>query len=180
LIVAYFKFSHIKTRLLVFLYPEMDPTGKGHQIRQSLIALGSGGWMGLGLGESRQKLFFLPEDHTDFILAIIGEEFGFLGTLVVILLFLGILYYGRRIMNFASHMFGHLLAFGILFSFAFQGILNIAVVTASMPTKGISLPLISFGGSGMLSTMMAFGILLNISKARRMELIKNYFGNNKL
>lgn len=164
------KFDHIKSRLLVFLYPELDPLGKGHQIRQSLIALGSGGWNGLGLGASRQKLFFLPEDHTDFILAIIGEELGLWGTLLVVALFLSLLFYGRRIMNSASDLFGHYLAFGILFAFSLQGVMNIAVVTASMPTKGISLPMISFGGSSMVCSMATMGILLNIGKTRRNQL----------
>lgn len=169
-IAMIWKFDHVKSRLLVFLYPDLDPLNKGHQIRQSLIAIGSGGFSGLGLGASRQKLFFLPEDHTDFIFAIIAEELGLIGTWSLILLLLALLWWGRKIMNAAPDRFGRLLAFGILFSLTLQSALNIAVVTASIPTKGISLPFISFGGSSMICSMAAVGILLNIADSKRKKL----------
>lgn len=156
------RFDHIKTRIEVFLHPEADLSGKGYQIRQALIALGSGGTSGVGLGESRQKLYFLPDDHTDFILAIVGEELGLVGTLLVVALFAALLAFGLRVALRARDRGGFLLAFGLTAALALQGTMNIAVVTASMPTKGISLPFVSYGGSALCVAMGAVGILLNI------------------
>lgn len=158
-------FEHVRTRIEVFLHPEADPLGKGYQINQALIALGSGGLRGLGLGESRQKLFFLPDDHTDFILAIVGEELGLVGTLLVLALFAALVVYGVRVAWRAPDRAGFLLAFGVTTMIGLQAAMNIAVVTASMPTKGISLPFVSFGGSSLLIAASAVGVLLNIARA---------------
>jgi len=157
------RFTHVQTRLTVFMNPDADPMGKGYQIRQALIALGSGGPLGLGLGDSKQKLFFLPDDHTDFILAIVGEETGLVGTLAIVALFAALVVHGYRIALKAQDREGFLLAFGITTVIGLQAAMNIAVVTASMPTKGISLPFVSFGGSSLLVAMTEIGILLNVA-----------------
>lgn len=150
-------------RLTAFLDPWEDPTGKGLQIIQSWIAIGSGGFFGKGLGEGRQKLFYLPEAHTDFILSVIGEELGFIGfTLVVFCVYLLF----RRGMNTALNApddFGRYLAFGITFLLAFEAVFNMCVVLGLVPTKGLALPFISYGGSSLVCTLAGIGILLNIS-----------------
>jgi cell division protein FtsW len=156
--------EHVRTRIQVFLDPGADPLGKGFQINQALIALGSGGPLGFGLGESRQKLFFLPDDHTDFILAIVGEELGLFGTLLVAALFAAFVVYGIRIALRARDRLGFLVGFGVTTMIGLQAAMNIAVVTASMPTKGISLPFVSFGGSSLLIAASAVGVLLNIAR----------------
>lgn len=161
--LAIFKLHHIYARINIYLNPELDPLGKGFQIRQSLIALGSGGFSGLGLGWSRQKLFFLSEESTDFIFAILGEELGWIGTLCVIILYICFLYYGCCVAKNAFDVFGSVLAYGITLLVGVQAIFNMAVVTHSIPAKGISLPLISFGGSNLFFTMAGIGILLNIA-----------------
>ncbi len=150
-------------RLLIFLNPGTDPNGLGYHIIQSLIALGSGGPVGVGLGESTQKMFYLPEAHTDFIFAIIGEEFGFVGTFLVISLFFIVIYRGAKIALKCDNLFGALLAGGIVMAITFQAMVNIGVVTRLLPTKGITLPFISYGGSSLLINLIAVGILLNIS-----------------
>ena len=157
-------FEHVRNRIQVFLEPAADPLGKGYQIHQALIALGSGGFGGLGLGRSRQKLFFLPDDHTDFVLAILGEELGLVGTALVAALFAAFVAYGMRIAFRARDRGGFLLAFGLTATVGLQAAMNIAVVTASFPTKGISLPFISFGGSSLLVAMTSVGILLSIAR----------------
>lgn len=160
---ATLRFEHVKARISVFLDPEADPEGKGYQIRQALIALGSGGPTGLGLGDSKQKLFFLPDDHTDFILAILGEEMGLAGTLAVVALFAALVVYGVKIALRAADREGFLVAVGITCWLGFQAAMNIAVVTASMPTKGISLPFVSYGGSSLIFAMAAVGMLLSVA-----------------
>ncbi|MBI5778732.1 MAG: putative lipid II flippase FtsW [Planctomycetes bacterium] len=156
-------YPHIQTRLSVFFNPMADSAGKGYQINQAQIALGSGGVFGHGLGLSYQKLFYLPQQHTDFILSIIGEELGLIGTLLVVLLFFFLMWHGRKISEHTEDRFGSLLAIGITLMIVIQAVINIAVVTALMPTKGISLPFISYGGSGLLVFMFAIGILVNIA-----------------
>jgi cell division protein FtsW len=151
-------------RILAFLDPWSDPHGSGHQIIQSFLALGSGGIFGRGLGEGRQKLLFLPERHSDFIYAVIGEELGLMGTLAVLALFLIILWRGARICLQASEPFSRLLALGITMLVCLQGMINMAVVTGLLPTKGIALPLVSYGGSSLVITLAAMGLLLNISR----------------
>jgi cell division protein FtsW len=151
-------------RIFAFLDPWSDPSGSGHQIIQSFLAFGSGGLFGRGLGEGRQKLLFLPERHSDFIYAVIGEELGLLGGLVVVLLFCMILWRGIRISLTVGDRFSSLLALGITLFICLQGFINMAVVTGILPTKGTVLPFVSYGGSSLVIMMAAAGVLLNISK----------------
>lgn len=151
-------------RITAFLDPWSDPHGSGHQIIQSFLALGSGGLTGRGLGEGRQKLLFLPERHSDFIFAVIGEELGLIGALAILALFLIILIRGARIALGASDLFTRILALGITLLISLQGMINMAVVTGLLPTKGIALPLMSYGGSSLVITMGALGVLLSISR----------------
>lgn len=151
-------------RYLSFLNPWADIQDSGYHIVQSLYALGSGGLIGVGLGKSRQKFFYLPEPQTDFIFAIIGEELGFLGALFVIIMFVFLIWRGYRTAMSAPDLFGKFLAAGITTFIALQFLINIAVVTASMPVTGMPLPFISYGGSSLIITMTQVGILLNISK----------------
>ena len=158
-----------RVRLLSFLNPWEDPLKSGFHIIQSLIALGSGGLTGVGIAESRQKFFYLPDQHTDFIFAIIGEELGFIGSFVVILLFIILLWRGFLIALRSPDTFGSLLAAGITSMIAFQAIINISVVTKLMPTTGITLPFISYGGSSLIANMFCCGILLNISQYQSLK-----------
>jgi len=151
-------------RLLVFLNPEHDPSGAGYQIRQALIALGSGGILGVGLGHSKQKFLYLPEPMTDSIFAVLGEELGLIGCVVVISLFLFFAYRGFRIARNAPDEFGRLLAVGIVSWIVFQAFINIFAITGLMPLTGVPLPLISYGGTSLVAILGAVGILLNISK----------------
>jgi len=151
-------------RLMSFLNPWSDSLDTGYHIIQSLYALGSGGVLGLGLGKSRQKFFYLPEPQTDFIFSILGEELGFIGGATVIILFMVLLWRGFRIAIKAPDYFGTMLAIGITASIGLQTFINLAVVTASMPVTGIPLPFISFGGSSLIPSMMGIGVLLNISR----------------
>jgi len=151
-------------RLAAYLDPSSDPTGVGWHIIQSSIALGSGGLFGLGLGASRQKFYYLPGAHTDAIYAVIGEELGLLGTLSVLALFFILLYRGLRITQRAPDSYGALLAAGITFWIVLQALINIAVVTATVPFTGITLPFVSSGGSSLLVSLVAVGILLSISR----------------
>jgi cell division protein FtsW len=132
-------------------------------VNQSLIALGSGGAFGQGLGASRQKLLFLPCEYSDFVLSITGEELGFLGTSGVVLLFVLFVWKGFRVACRAPDLHGFLLGVGIVSAIGLQALLNMAVVTALLPPKGISLPFVSFGGSGLLFTMMGVGVLMNVA-----------------
>jgi len=151
-------------RIVSFLNPWSDPLGSGFQIIQSLYAIGPGGLLGLGLGNSIQKHFYLPEPQTDFIFSIISEEFGFMGVLIVSILFILIIYRGFRISKNCENRFGKFLAFGITFQFAFQALLNLMVVVGLIPVTGVTLPFLSYGGSSLLITLMSFGLVLNISK----------------
>jgi cell division protein FtsW len=151
-------------RLLAFLDPWADPQGKSFQVVQSLIAVGSGGPHGLGFAQSRQKFFFLPFAHSDFIFAVIGEELGLVGALGVLLVFALFLWRGIRTALHAPDRFGLLLSLGLVTSIVAQALFNISVVLSIVPTKGIPLPLISYGGSSLVPTLAAVGILLNISQ----------------
>ena len=151
-------------RIFAFLDPWADPQGSGHQIIQSFLAFGSGGVFGRGLGEGRQKLLFLPERHSDFIYAVIGEELGLIGALVVLALFFIILWRGVRIALAVGDIFSRMLALGITVLVCAQGMINMAVVTGLLPTKGIALPLVSYGGSSLVITLGALGVLLSISR----------------
>ncbi|MDK2835881.1 MAG: cell division protein FtsW [Thermosediminibacterales bacterium] len=151
-------------RFISFMNPWADAKDTGYHIIQSLYALGSGGILGLGLGKSRQKFFYLPEPQTDFIFSILGEELGFIGGFIVIFLFIIFIWRGFKIALRAPDLFGCLLAMGITTMIGLQAIINLAVVTASIPVTGIPLPFISFGGSSLVLTLAGVGILLNISK----------------
>ncbi len=151
-------------RVLSFLSPNADPQGHGFQLLQSLIAVGSGGLTGVGLMESRQKLFYLPEAHTDFIFAVISEELGYIGAIAVVALFAYYGWRGIRVALKAPDEFGRLLALGITTMVVGQAMINLSVVLGLMPTKGISLPFISYGGSSLLVMLLATGVLLNISQ----------------
>ena len=151
-------------RITAFMDPWSDPRGSGFQIIQSWLALGNGGLVGQGIGGSRQKLFYLPESHTDFIFAIVGEELGFVGALSMVALFAVVIWRGLRIGLRAADPFGSYLALGITVLLATQTLVNLGVVTGLLPTKGLPLPFISFGGSALLMTMVATGVLLNISE----------------
>jgi len=151
-------------RMVAFMNPWDDPQGSGFQIIQSFLALGSGGWLGVGLGDSKQKLFYLPEPYTDFIFAIIGEELGLLGTTAIVALFALLIWRGLRAGLRAPDAFGVYLGLGLTIMLATQTIVNLGVVTGALPTKGLPLPFISFGGSALLMTMFSAGVLLNISQ----------------
>ena len=164
LYLVIFHVAYRSKRILAFLDPYADPLGKGFQIIQSTIAVGTGGIDGVGLMEGKQKLFFLPEPHTDFIFAVIGEELGLLGTVAVLALFGVILWRGLRAAANCSTEFGRLLATGLTVMVVGQALVNISVVLGLLPTKGIPLPLISYGGSSLLMNLFALGIVLNISQ----------------
>lgn len=151
-------------RVLSFLDPWADPLGKGYQSVQALLAFGTGGVDGVGLGLSRQKFFYLPEAHTDFIFAIIGEEVGLIGTLAVVLGFVLLVWAGFRIAVGSKDQFGRLLAGGLTAMLGFQAILNMAAVTGIMPVTGKPLPFVSYGGSSMLVTMICLGLILSVSQ----------------
>lgn len=156
--------SYRMKRLLSFLDPWKDPKGDGYQLIQSLLALGSGGILGMGIGKSRQKCYYIPEPHNDFIFSIIGEELGLIGCIIIICLFLVFIWRGIRTAVRAKDIFGTLLAIGITGVIAIQAIINIAVVTGSMPVTGVPLPFISYGGSSLVFNLIAMGVLLNISR----------------
>lgn len=151
-------------RVLAFLDPWKDPLGSGFQLVQSFIALGSGGLTGVGLGESKQKLAFLPESHTDFIFSLVGEELGLMGALVLVGLFFFLFVRGVSIANKTKELFGYYLASGLSMMIALQSLINFFVTTGLVPTKGLPLPFISYGGSSLLMNMVAVGMLLRVSK----------------
>ncbi len=153
-------------RVAAFLDPWKDAQGSGFQLVQSFIALGSGGLTGVGLGQGKQKLSFLPEVHTDFIFSLIGEELGFIGAVCVALLFFALFIKGILIARKAAEPFHYFLAFGLSMMIAIQAIMNFSVVTGMVPTKGLPLPFISYGGSSLMINMTAAGLLLNVSGAR--------------
>jgi len=155
------------SRLTTYLNPWADPSDSGYQIIQALLAFGSGGLFGVGLGRSRQKFFYLPERHTDMIFAILGEELGFIGSVLVLLLFFAFAWRGYRIAVQAPDRFTSLLAVGVASLIALQAAMNVAVVTASIPATGIPLPFVSSGGSSLLVTLSGVGILLGVSRYTR-------------
>jgi cell division protein FtsW len=152
-----------RARVTAFLDPWKDPLNTGYQTIQSLIALGSGGWFGVGLGASRQKWSYIPNSHTDFIFAILGEEMGLVGTLTVLGLFAFLIYLGIRIAKAAPDRYGMLLASGITLWIGAQALINMGAVTAAAPITGVPLPLVSFGGSSLVISLMAMGILTNVA-----------------
>jgi len=159
-----FHSTYRHNRLLAFLHPFDDPLGKGFQIIQSFIAVGTGGISGVGLMEGKQKLFYLPEPQTDFVFAVVSEELGFIGAIVLIVAFGIILWRGWRASARCTCEFGRLLAIGLTVMVVGQALVNMSVVLGLLPTKGIPLPLISYGGSSLFVTLAAVGILLNISQ----------------
>ncbi len=156
-------------RLTTFMDPFKDTSEKGWQVAQSIFALGSGGFFGVGLGESIQNKLYIPEPQNDFIFATIGEEFGYLGSMVVIVLFIILIWRGIKIALNAKDRFGFFLATGIVATIAIQTVINIAVATSSMPVTGVPLPFISFGGNSLSLLMAQVGILLNISRTSLRE-----------
>jgi cell division protein FtsW len=167
LLPLYFLIFHVayrRQRILAFLDPYSDPQGRGFHIIQSLIAVSTGGITGVGLMEGKQKLFYLPEPHTDFIFAVTAEELGLVGSLIIVLLFAVFLWRGIRTAVYTQDMFGRLLAVGITSMIVVQAFINISVVLGLMPTKGIPLPFVSYGGSSLFCALGCVGVLLNISK----------------
>ena len=163
------------SRIITWLNPEADPSGAGYNVIQSLVAFATGGFYGVGYGSSKQKLAWLPESHTDFIYAVIGEEHGFIGCLLIIFLFWTILQRGFYIASKCQDMYGKLLALGLTFSICFQGFLNMWVASSFVPATGVPMPFISYGGSSIMVSLWMVGILLNISKdnVKRMRTYTN-------
>jgi cell division protein FtsW len=155
-----------RQRMLSFLDPWSDPEGSGFQVIQSFLALGGGGPFGVGLGEGRQKLFFLPEPHTDFVLSMLGEELGFLGTSIVIVLLAAFVAKGFMIALAAEDPFGRYLALGVSFLVAFHTLINVGAISGLLPTKGVPLPLLSYGGSSLVVHMIGTGMLMSVSRNR--------------
>lgn len=167
LLPLYFLIFHVayrRDRILAFLDPYSDPQGRGFHIIQSLIAVSTGGLTGVGLMEGKEKLFYLPEPHTDFIFSVLGEELGLIGCVTVVLLFAVFLWRGMRTALRTQDLFGRFLAVGITSMVVVQALINISVVLGLMPTKGIPLPLISYGGSSLFITLGCIGVLLNVTK----------------
>ena len=163
---AWSRLEYIQARIAEFASARPDPLGRGYQVTQSLIAQGSGGLLGTGIGQGNAKLLFLPEAHNDFIFALIGEEMGLIGALAIIGCFALLVWQGWRIARSAPDLLGSLIALGVTLMVGLQAAMNIAVVTRSIPTKGISLPLISYGGSSLIFTLFALGLLLNVAAHR--------------
>lgn len=159
-----FGIPYRRARILAFLDPWSDPMGKGFQIIQSQIALGSGGLFGLGLGQGKQKLFYLPAAHTDFIFSVIGEEMGIVGAITVIMLFIILIWQMIKIAKVNNDLFLRFLSIGIISLFAWEAVINIGVSIGMLPTKGLPLPFISYGGSALVFDMAAIGLLLNASR----------------
>ena len=155
-----------RQRMLSFLDPWSDPEGSGFQVIQSFLALGGGGPFGVGLGEGRQKLFFLPEPHTDFVLSMLGEELGFLGTSIVIVLLAAFVAKGFMIALAAEDPFGRYLALGVSFLVAFHTLINVGAISGLLPTKGLPLPFLSYGGSSLVVNMIGTGMLMSVSRNR--------------
>ena len=153
-----------RARMLAYLNPEADPRGTGFHILQSLIAVGTGGLRGLGLMEGRQKLFYLPEPHTDFIFANVCEELGLIGAFLVVALFVALGYRGMRAAYLSTDPFARFLAFGITSTVLIQAFFNMSVVIALVPTKGITLPFVSFGGTSLFVMLASMGVLLNVTR----------------
>jgi cell division protein FtsW len=167
IITLIFTRPYIKDRIMIFLNPALDPQGAGYQIKQSLIAVGSGGVGGRGFGQSIQKFEYLPEPIGDSIFAVYAEEFGFAGGAVLVALFTGFSLRGYKIATRAADLFGILLVVGIMTLIVSQAFLNIAAMVALMPLSGLPLPFISKGGTAMLAMLGAIGIVLNVSKYQK-------------
>jgi cell division protein FtsW len=160
-----FSVPYRRMRIMAFLNPWLDPKGGGFQIIQSQVALGSGGIFGIGLGHSRQKLFYLPAAHTDFIFSIIGEELGFIGTVGVIILFMILIQQGLKIIKHAPDRFSYFLSLGLILMISLKAVINIGVSCGVLPTKGLPLPFISYGGSSFIFDLVSVGMLMNIARS---------------
>ncbi len=159
-----FNVPYRRMRIMAFVNPWLDPKGSGFQIIQSQIALGSGGILGTGLGLSKQKLFYLPAAHTDFIFSIIGEELGLIGTLAVVILFVLLIQQGIKIIKNAPDKFSYFLSLGLVSMISLKAVINIGVSCGVLPTKGLPLPFISYGGSSLVFDMVSLGLLINIAR----------------
>ncbi len=168
-VLSVFSSSYKRARILAFVDPWKDPQNTGFHIVQSLLALGSGGLFGVGLGASRAKFFYLPEQYTDFIFAVLGEELGLIGAASVVLLFVILAHRGIRIALGAPDRFGFFLATGCVALIVIQAFINIGVVTSSWPVTGVPLPFVSFGGSSLLVNLVAVALLINIGRHRRVR-----------
>jgi cell division protein FtsW len=164
LYILIFRVSYRRARIMSFLNPWLDPKGSGFQIIQSQVALGSGGLFGIGLGHSKQKLFYLPAAHTDFIFSIIGEELGLIGTMAIIVLFMFFIIQGLKIVKNANDKFGYFLALGLVLMISLRAVINIGVSCGILPPKGLPLPFISYGGSSLIFDMVSMGLLMNIAR----------------
>lgn len=164
--ILIFSVPYRRKRILAFLNPWSDPRGSGFQIIQSLVALGSGGVSGLGLGQGRQKLLYLPAAYTDFIFSIIGEELGFIGAAVILGVFAFFLIQAVKISLKANDSFGQLLSFGLISCLTIEAIVNLGVVTSLLPTKGLPFPFISYGGTSLVFNMIYVGLILNIGRSK--------------
>lgn len=172
IIVLYFAVWHVpyrRERLMIFMHPHLDPKGAGYNPIQSLLSFASGGFWGRGLGDGIQKMGYLPEDNTDFIFSLISEELGFFGCMLVIFLYLTLLFSGWRVARRSRDLFGKLICFGCSAMIGLQAAMNIAVVTVTVPTKGIALPLISSGGTGWILTAGAIGLVMSVERVNRHE-----------
>ena len=167
IVMLAFVHDYVMNRLTAFINPDADPHGAGWQVKQSLIAVGSGGWSGRGYGQSVQKFEYLPEPIGDSIFAVFAEEFGFIGVLVLIMLFSGFIFRGYRLATHAPDDFGMLLVIGLITMVALQAFLHIAAMVKLAPMLGLPLPFISHGGTAMLITLSAMGIVLNVSKYQK-------------
>ncbi len=164
--LAYFlvwRVPYRQSRVLSYLDPWKDPLGSGFHLKHSFLAFGSGGFLGRGLGGSQQKLFYLPEPHTDFIFSIVGEELGFVGVFIITSLYLFLIFKSLRLALRVKDLFGIYLVVGITVMIGFQALINILVVMGLLPTKGLTLPFLSYGGSSLLLNMICVGILLNLT-----------------
>ncbi|MBI3599398.1 MAG: putative lipid II flippase FtsW [Nitrospinae bacterium] len=164
LYMAVFRVGYRKKRIMAFLDPWNDPLDTGFQTIQSFLALGRGGFFGLGLGEGKQKLFYLPEPHTDFVFSVMGEELGFIGVSAVMIIFLILIWRGIRVSLRSPDLYGTYLALGIILTIGIQVVINMGIATGLLPTKGLPLPFLSVGGSSLLVSMVSIGVLLNISE----------------
>lgn len=165
-ISPFFMHDYQASRIMIWKNPDIDPRGNGFNIIQSTMAFVGGGLFGEGFGNSKQKLGWLPEGHTDFIFAIYAEEFGFIGCVLLIILFIMFIHRGLLIASRCNDMFGKILALGLTASIGIQAFLNMSVASAMVPATGVTLPFISYGGTSLIISMCMIGILLNISKKR--------------
>jgi len=169
-ILELFRHPYRIARIKTFLSPDSDASGAGYQLMQSLLAVGSGGWAGKGLGASQIKLMYLPEPHTDFIFSVVAEEMGLIGSLLIVILFLALLIKGVRVARNAQTLYSALAALGLTLTISLQAFFNIAMTIGLIPTKGIPLPFFSYGGSSILATMIGAGIILSVSAHRNSSL----------